>query len=615
MTLISTMNVRSAIEILTLVLLVCFISSSKAELDWYETASFYQIYPRSFKDSDGDGIGDIQGIISKLGHLKEMGVDGTWLSPIFVSPMKDFGYDISDFYDIQSEYGTMDDAVELFAKAKELNIRIVLDFVPNHSSDQCSWFKLSAANDPVYRDYYVWHEGIEENGVRRPPNNWNSVFYGSAWTWNDQRQAFYLHQFDKSQPDLNFRHQAVVDEMKNVLRFWLDKGASGFRVDAVSHLLEDAELRDEPIDNSNDPLAYDYTRKDYTKDLDETFDMLYQWRDVMDDYQKRHEGETRIFMSEAYGNDTIFKKYYQSADGLRQGSHMPFNFVLVSDVNINSTAADFKRVIDNRLEIVPESKKTNWLMGNHDQPRMASRFGSQMVDALLTLVMTLPGMSVAYNGEEIGMEDFRFGISFDETLDPAALNAYPEGPRDGWQWKSRDPERTPFQWDDTKNAGFCNCTGKPWLPVNDNYPKLNLAHQKASSKSTFRYYKELAQLRKDETMIRGDYKSFVHNDVFGYTRTLSNYEPRLILMNLGKTEQMVRVSKFTSSFDNKLRVMVAGAETPYKKGDIINANRVRLPKYSVIVVENLIKRRSNTIGSLLAAILKYFQTITNKLKH
>lgn len=395
---------------------------------------------------------------------------------------------------------------------------------------------------------------------------------------------------------------------------------------------------------------------------DETFDMIYQWRAVIDEYQRQHKGETKILMSEAYGNETIFVKYYQSPDGFRQGSHMPFNFVLITDLNTNSTAADFKRVIDDRIKALPKSKKTNWVIGNHDQPRMASRYGSEKVDALLTLLMTLPGIAVTYNvrifcivlaislrsyiifqGEEIGMVDYRYGISFEETLDPAALNAYPDGPRDGWEWKSRDPERTPFQWDDTNFAGFCECKDKTWLPVNDNYPDLNLARQKSLRKSTFNYYKELSELRKDETMMKGDYKSFVKNQVLGYTRlgynekesyfttkfliisfyrSLTGHGPRLILINFGDTDEVVNVSKFTNLFGQKLRVLVAGGETSHGKGyvvwvlrlhlnfffsifsDILNANNVRLGKFNAIVVENSTAHKTTLLISIVLDILK-----------
>lgn len=237
--------------------------------DWWQNTVFYQIYPRSFMDSNGDGVGDIKGITSKLWHLKEAGIEATWLSPIFKSPMVDFGYDIADYRKIHEEYGTMEDFEELIKKANELGIRIILDFVPNHTSDQHEWFQKSVNREPGYEDYYVWHDGlIAEGGEAVPPNNWISVFYGSAWTYHPVRQQFYLHQFTKEQPDLNFRNVKVREEMKDVLRFWLAKGVAGFRIDAVNHLYEDEEFQDEPASGrDSDPMNYNFLDHFYTKDL------------------------------------------------------------------------------------------------------------------------------------------------------------------------------------------------------------------------------------------------------------------------------------------------------------------------------------------------------------
>lgn len=369
------------------------------KLEWWQNGVFYQIYPRSFKDSNGDGVGDLQGVIQKLDYLKELGIDGAWLSPIFASPQADFGYDISNFYEIDPVFGRMQDIEELFQKANKSGIKIILDFVPNHSSDECEWFKKSVKRIEPYTNYYVWHDGkVSATGERSPPNNWNSVFYGSAWTWNDERQQFYLHQFAKQQPDLNYRNPAVVEEMKNVLRFWLKKGAGGFRIDAVCHLFEVEDLRDEPLSGyTNDSKSYSYTHHHYTIDLDEMYDMVYEWRALVDDFHKSHGGEKPILMTEAYANSSEYRKYFHSADKKRPGSQMPFNFVLITDLNKESTADDFKRVIDDRIAIVPAGVRLNWVLGNHDQPRVGSRFGEARIDSLLTLVMTLPGIAVTYN--------------------------------------------------------------------------------------------------------------------------------------------------------------------------------------------------------------------------
>lgn len=376
-----------------------FESHHEPKLEWWQNGLFYQIYPRSFKDSNGDGVGDLKGIIEKLPYLKELGIDGAWLSPIFKSPMVDHGYDIEDFYSIDPLFGTNADAEELFKKAKELGIKIILDFVPNHTSNQSQWFLKSIDKHPEYKDYYIWHDGKRlPSGERLPPNNWVSVFYGSAWTWNAKRQQFYLHQYAKEQPDLNFRNPKVVEEMKNVLRFWLKKGAAGFRIDAISHLYEDAHFPDEPPSNlTNDPLSYEYLRHDYTKDLDEVYEMVYQWRELTDKWQIDNGGDSRILMSEAYVNLTEWPRYFASRNNKsRLGAQMPFNFNPLMLLKMNSTANDFQKVINDVIASVANGTRLNWVMGNHDRARYGSRFGAEKIDSVLTLVMTLPGIAVTY---------------------------------------------------------------------------------------------------------------------------------------------------------------------------------------------------------------------------
>lgn len=261
------------VAIFLLVLLFCakcaIAFDGNDDKEWWEKTIFYQIYPRSFMDSDGDGVGDLRGITSKLHYLAETGIQATWLSPIFQSPLVDFGYDISDFKAIHHEYGTMADFDELMAEAQRLGIKIILDLVPNHTSDQCEWFQRSINREYGYEDYYIWHDGVVDvDGVPQPPNNWISVFTGPAWTWNEQRGQFYLHQFAKEQPDLNFRNPAVAQEINDVMAFWLDKGVDGFRVDAINHLFEVEDLADEPLTGTDpDPKSYGYLHHYNTKDL------------------------------------------------------------------------------------------------------------------------------------------------------------------------------------------------------------------------------------------------------------------------------------------------------------------------------------------------------------
>lgn len=276
------------LSFISFVFFACFaLAHASSEQDeWWRSATFYQVYPRSFKDSDGNGIGDLAGITSKLEYLAQIGVDAIWLSPMFESPMVDNGYDVSDFRKIHHEFGTMDDYVAMIAKADEVGIRIMLDFVPNHSSNKHEWFEKSVRREKPYDEYYTWADPVYIDGVDepQPPNNWVSVFGGRAWTFNADRQQFYLHQFYPEQPDLNYRNPAMVVEMESVLAFWLDRGAAGFRLDAINHMFEDAELRDEPVNSWAQPDTYDYTDHIYTKDLDATYDVVYRFKNFVDNY-------------------------------------------------------------------------------------------------------------------------------------------------------------------------------------------------------------------------------------------------------------------------------------------------------------------------------------------
>jgi alpha-glucosidase len=337
--------------------------------DWWKTAAFYQIYPRSYKDSNDDGIGDLNGITNMLPYVMDIGIKAFWLSPIFKSPMADFGYDISDFYKIQPEYGTMEDFELLLQRAKIFNLKVILDFVPNHSSNESDFFAKSVRREPGFENFYMWHPGKPNpvNGTRPlPPNNWVSMFRYSAWQWNDERKEYYYHAFLPQQPDLNYRNPKVVDEMKNVLRFWLDKGVDGFRIDAVPSLFEvsadsGGNYPDEPKSgNTDDPNDPAYLNHIYTQDQTETIDMVYQWRAVMDEYQKLHGGDTRIIMTETYSPIDVVMQYY--GNETVNGAHIPFNFQLIMNTHNDSNAADFKRVIDLWMDKMPKNRTPNWVV-------------------------------------------------------------------------------------------------------------------------------------------------------------------------------------------------------------------------------------------------------------
>lgn len=558
-------------------ILLATFGPNQVEADWWQDTVFYQIYPRSFMDSDGDGIGDLAGITAKLSHLAGAGIGATWLSPIFRSPMVDFGYDIADYMQIQPEYGTMQDFENMMQEANRLGIKVILDFVPNHSSDQCEWFQKSVARDPEYADYYVWHDGREnpDGGEPLPPNNWQSVFYGSAWTFHPGRGQFYLHQFTKGQPDLNFRNPAVVQRMKDVLRFWLSKGVAGFRIDAVNHLFEVEDFRDEPeTGTDHDPLSYGFTHHYYTKDLPEMYDMIRQWRAVLDDWTHNQSGPTRIMMTEAYANITFTMKYYQA------GSHMPFNFLLITDLGQTSTAQDFVFTINKWLIYMPRDKDANWVIGNHDNPRVGSRYSVEKIDALNMLVMTLPGIAVTYYGEEIGMVDYR-NISWEDTIDPAGKNTNP----DVFMQFTRDPERTPMQWDATKNAGF-STADITWLPVNPNYVDLNLKQQKEKERSHFKLYQQLVKCRQHETFRKGSIQLLPYNEeVVTYIRELPNHDTFVIVLNLGSREQAVDLGVFPR-LSEQLTVVASSSFSAFKVGDIVQRNNLLIGSFDSLVLRD-----------------------------
>ncbi|GAB0093827.1 Maltase A3 [Sergentomyia squamirostris] len=564
-----------------LVIVLCLVGVIKCDTDWWRTANIYQIYPRSFKDSNGDGIGNLNGITEKLVYLKYLGIDAIWLSPIFKSPMADFGYDISDFYDIQPEYGTMADFEALLSASHKCGIKVLLDFVPNHSSDENEWFKKSAMKDPEFKDFYVWHPGKDDPanpGRKLPPSNWLSVFRGSAWKFHEGRGEYYLHQFVYQQPDLNYKNPKVVDAMKDVLRFWLDKGVDGFRVDAVPHLFEvipdDGQILDEPLsNNTNDPDNYEYLDHIFTKDRPEAIDMVYQWREVVDEFTKKT-GDTRILLTEAYSNITTLMSYY--GDGIRNGSHAPFNFYLIMHLNNGSNAVDFNKAIRIWLDNMPQGCAANWVIGNHDQMREASRFGTDRIDLINMILNTLPGISVTYNGEEIGMTDVF--LTWEQTKDPAACNSDPQH----YQQFTRDPERTPFQWDDSLSAGF-STNPNTWLPVSPLYRDINVKLQQKASRSHLKVFQQLIQLRTTETLRKGQVEIRNHGDnVLSITRRLSGKDTYIMLANIGSQTETIDVSDI---FPGRLNFHIVSVDSHWNKGNVVPKPMLQLDPHESFILK------------------------------
>ncbi|KAJ9576810.1 hypothetical protein L9F63_006584, partial [Diploptera punctata] len=531
-------------------------------LDWWQTAVFYQIYPRSFKDSDGDGIGDLNGITEKLDYLKDLGIGAVWLSPIYRSPMADFGYDISDFMEIDPLFGNFIDFDNLQRKAKDLGIKIILDFVPNHSSNQHEWFLKSARREEPYTDFYIWADGKIDpvSGERLEPTNWLSVFRGSAWTWNEQRQQYYLHHFAVEQPDLNFRNPVVVNEMKNVIQFWLDKGVDGFRMDAIPYLFESPYLADEESSGNPNAKPGDYSNliHSLTQNLLETYDMITQWRALLD-AKTAEDNITRLMMIEAYADLEEAIGYYGTET--KPGGHFPFNFLFINDLNNESTAFDFRDTVNQWMSHMSEGRWANWVIGNHDQHRVASRYGSELIDSLNMLALLLPGSAITYNGEEIGMEDGF--VSWNDTKDPAGINAGEER----YLILSRDPARTPFQWDNSTSAGFSE-NSTTWLPVSSNYKTLNLEHEMAAEKSHYKVYKKLIQARQTPTIQRGNLNTYTFSDnVFAFSRTLEKNEIFVVIVNLGFQNEQVNLHQAFQNLPDNLYVYTASVHSTCNSGD------------------------------------------------
>lgn len=573
---------------------------SGQQLDWWEGGNFYQIYPRSFKDSDGDGVGDLRGITTKIQYLKDLGMDGVWLSPIYKSPQADFGYDISDYRDIDPTYGTLEDFEYLVDECNRLGVKLILDFVPNHTSDEVSreilniptnlnilqhdWFKKSEARVAGYENYYIWRDGKIDphTNLPVPPNNWISFFRYSAWRWSNIRKQFYLHQFHYKQPDINYRDPGLVQEMKNVLTYWLEKGVSGFRIDIIVCLFEkilaDGSFPDEPIDNPNcDYNDMCYLKHIYTQDQDETFEMAYDWRALLDNFKTQHGGITRIMMTESWADVDQAQRFY--GNGTRKGSYIPFNFELIKALDRDSKAADYKRAIDAWLNPLPQGVEANWVIGNHDKHRAASRLGPQRGDLINILIQTLPGVAITYMGEELVMENVH--LTWEETVDPQACNTHDPVNYEG---ASRDPARTPFPWDETKNGGF-STADITWLPAGDQYKTVNVKAQEEAQNSHLKIFKKLTTIRKQPVFRQGEFDGTLLADenVYAYKRQHgTNFA--IVVLNLGKSTQTVNLKAAWSTIPNEMKVYTSSLNSKLTNGQTLVTSSIEIMSDNGIVL-------------------------------
>ncbi len=486
---------------------------------WWQTGVIYQIYPRSFLDSNGDGIGDLPGITSKLDYLRWLGVDALWLSPIYPSPMADFGYDISDYTDVHPLFGTLLDLYILLEQAHKRNLKVILDFVPNHTSDEHPWFQQSReSRTNEKRDWYIWRDPSPDGG---PPNNWASRFNGSAWQYDEQTGQYYLHMYDVKQPDLNWRNQEVRQTMFDVMRFWLDRGVDGFRVDALEVLLKDEQFRDNPLNplwKTGDPPN---TRliEHYIVDQPGMHGIMQEMRALTEHYPQR------VLIGELYLPVERLMPYYgEELDEI----HLPFNFQFVTMPTWE--ASTIRQAVEGYEAAMPQGAWPNWVLGNHDQTRIATRVGREQARLAQMLLLTLRGTPTCYYGDELGMQDVPLPR---ELIHDPAGKEHPE--------KSRDPVRSPMQWDESANAGFCAPAVTSWLPVADDYQIYNVAAEQLDPRSFLMFTHRLLELRRAlPALTPGSYQSVEQENItcFVYLRMYAN-QRCLVALNFSKQDQVV----------------------------------------------------------------------------
>ena len=506
---------------------------------WWKESIIYQIYPRSFNDSNGDGIGDLKGITEKLDYLKDLGINVIWLSPVYQSPNDDNGYDISDYQDIMDEFGTMKDWEELLQEVHNRGMKLIMDLVVNHSSDEHAWFVESRkSKDNHYRDYYIWRPGNDG----REPNNWESAFSGSTWEYDQATDEYFLHIFSKKQPDLNWENPKLRDEVYKMMTWWLDKGIDGFRMDVINFISKVPGLPDAP-----NPEGKKYASGgEYFMNGPRIHEFLHEMnKEVLSKYDI-------ITVGEMPGASVEDAKLYTGHE--REELNMVFTFEHMDLDSGPKGKWDLKKL--NLLDLKENISKwqtglngVGWnslYLNNHDQPRMVSRFGNdkeyrvESAKMLVTFLHMLQGTPYVYQGEEIGMTNVRFD-SIDDYKDIEIINMYKEKVIEGKEdpakvmksiyVKGRDNARTPFQWDDSENAGFTS--GEPWIKVNPNYKEINAKQAVADQNSIFNYYKNIIQLRKNHPIIvYGDYELILpeHESIFAYTRSYEN-EKLLVITN------------------------------------------------------------------------------------
>ncbi|NXG42064.1 SLC31 protein, partial [Psilopogon haemacephalus] len=489
-------------------------------LDWWQSGPIYQIYPRSFKDSNMDGNGDLKGIQEKLDHITYLNIKTIWITSFFKSPVKDLGYGAEDFYDIDPMFGSMSDFEDLLAAIHDRGLKVIMDLIPNHTSDKHQWFQLSRNRTGKFTDYYIWQDCIQSTGLVAPPNNWVSVFGNSSWQFDDVRKQCYLHQFGKEQPDLNFRSFAVQQEIHDIIKFWLSKGIDGFSFNAVKFLLEATHLRDEPqVNKSLNPesiTGYSQLYHDYTTTQVGMHDIIRSFRQTMNQYSTEP-GRYRFMCSDADEKEDIEATMMYYGTTFIQEADFPLNFNLINMKNLSGNSVF--EAVNLWMKNMPTGKWPNWAVGSPTTARISSRIGKEYVNVMNMLILTLPGTPVTYYGEEIGMENIASENVSEEHIDSDPIVV-------------TFPEKSPMQWNDKINAGFTDGNSS-WLPVNTDYQSVNVEIQMTWSNSTLNLYRELTLLRNNELPIHRGWMCYIWKDsnIFVYVRELDGLD-RVFMMVL-----------------------------------------------------------------------------------
>jgi alpha-glucosidase len=528
--------------------------------DWWKHAIFYEICPRSFKDSNGDGIGDLNGITSKLDYLADIGIDAIWITPFYPSPQVDFGYDVSDYENVDPQFGTLSDFDRLLAEAHKRNIKVICDFVINHTSDQHRFFLESkSSRTSPKRDWYIWRDPKPCGG---PPNNWASMFGGSAWTRDDRTAQYYYHFFYAAQPDLNWRNPAVAKAMFDSVRFWLRRGVDGFRVDAIDTLFEDPLMRDNPKTGIARPDQV--SEQIHTNMLPENHSVFKQLRSVVDEF-----GPGRVLVGETYPPkiEDLLAYYGKVNDEF----HMPFNFFLLTQSKLDANAF---RVTVSELEKTLQNRPINYVLSNHDNVRAFDKFGDgrhndEIAKLLMLMLLTLRGSPFFYYGEEIGMKTTP-PERIEDVQDPIGKVFWPNN-------KGRDGERTPMQWTSERNAGFSTAK-KSWLPVPPNAATRNVATMEADRNSILNFFRNAVRLRRDSPAILfGDYKAIGQDpNVFAYRRTGGGQEI-IVALNMSDKAQ-------TLELDIKTPLKVLLSSIPFQK-PMLGVTSIQLAPFAAVMIE------------------------------